>query len=406
MNKENKSETKNKDYKKDFPILKKTTYLDNAATTQKPARVIERIKKFYEQENANTHSGEYALSENASILLEDARKEFANLINAKQEEIIFTRNATDSFNLIAEILKTKLTKKDNIIISELEHHSNFIPWQQIAHQNKIELKIAKYDDKNEKISPQNLVDKNTKIVSFTLMSNVTGLINDAEQIIKEIRKKNKEAIIILDITQAVPHILVDIKKLDADFACFSAHKMYGSAGVGILYGKKIILDVLEPQRFGGSMIHSVTKQKSDWAETPHKFEPGTSNAEGIICSGEAIKYLKKEDLKTLFKKEEDLKNYALSELRKIKQIKIIGHKKEIHGPVIAFTIDGIHPHDIATICARHNVCVRAGHHCAQPLHEALGVHATTRASLSFYNDKKDVDELIIALKDTIKILGE
>ncbi|MGV8163074.1 MAG: aminotransferase class V-fold PLP-dependent enzyme [Candidatus Nanoarchaeia archaeon] len=409
MKKDNKTETINKNFKKnhklDFPLLKKTVYLDNAATTQKPTRVIERIKKFYEQENANTHSGEYYLSEHASVLLEDARKEFADLINAKQEEIVFTRNATDSFNLIAELLKPNLSKKDNIVISTLEHHSNFVPWQQIASQNKIELRVAKYDDKNEQISPQKLVDKNTKIVSFTLMSNVTGLITNAEKIIRDIRKKNKDTIIILDVTQAVSHIFVDIKKLGADFACFSAHKLYGPAGVGIMYGRKEILDILEPQRFGGNMIHSVTKQKSTWVETPHKFESGTNNAEGIIGAGEAIKYLKREKLELLFKKEEELKKYALSELGKIKQVKIIGHKKEKYGPLISFTIQNLHPHDVATICERHNVCVRAGQHCAEPLHEALGVIATTRISISFYNDKKDIDTFIIALKDTIKILS-
>ncbi|MGV8169378.1 MAG: aminotransferase class V-fold PLP-dependent enzyme [Candidatus Nanoarchaeia archaeon] len=394
-----------KDYKKDFPILKKTIYLDNAATTQKPSQVIERIKKFYEEENASTHSGTYVLSENATAMLDEARKIFAELINSEEEEIIFTRNATDSLNMLAEIFRDKAEKNTNIVTTEIEHHSNFIPWQQLAQKQNAALKIAKYDIEKEEIKPAELVDRNTIIASFTVMSNVTGLFTDAEKIIKEIRAKNKNTIIILDATQAVPHAFIDVKKLDADFICFSAHKMYGPAGVGILFGKKELLNKINPSRYGGSMMHSVTKEKSTWAESPHRFEPGTNNAEGIICAAEAVKYMKKENLKELFKKEEELKKYAVQEMKKIKGLEILGHKKSKHGPVISFTIKNIHPHDVATICAQKNVCVRAGHHCAQPFHDALGIGASTRISLSFYNDRKDIDACINALKQAIKTLG-
>jgi cysteine desulfurase/selenocysteine lyase len=402
-----------KDFKRDFSILNNATgnapelvYLDNAATTQKPNAVIERVKKFYEQENANTHSGIYSLAENAAASLDNSRKEFARFINAGKEEIIFTRNATDSFNMIAEMLSFDITKKDNIVATELEHHSNFVPWQQLAKNSGAEFRVAKYDVLSEEINPESLVDANTKIVAFTLMSNVTGLILDAEKIIAGIKKKNRNALIIVDATQAVAHFKVDVKKINADFLCFSAHKLYGPAGVGVLYGKTDLLEKLAPSRFGGSMIKTVTTQDSTWADIPHRLEPGTTNVESIVGASEALIYLNKNKTTSLFQKEEKLKIYALKELKKISNVEIIGHKKQKHGSVISFTMKGIHPHDVASICARKNVCIRAGHQCAQPLHERLGIPASIRVSLSFYNEEKDINRLIESLKEVNRIFKQ
>jgi cysteine desulfurase / selenocysteine lyase len=392
-------------YKKDFPALSGKSYLDNAATTQKPQAVIDAITHFYETDNANAHSGIYDSSENTAKLVNESRDAVAKLINADSDEIIFTRNATDSFNMLASSLKKFMGPGNNIVTTEIEHHSNFVPWQQLALEIGAEFRVAEYSEMNESINPEKYVDGRTKIVAISGMSNTTGLMPDVEKIIQVIRQKNKNTIIVLDITQLVAHENVDVKKLDCDFACFSAHKLYGPAGIGVLYGKKDMLEQLEPTRFGGGMIRKVTNKESSWADLPDRLEPGTVNAEGIIGTGAAIKYLNDNKLRELFESENVLKEYALKKLREVSGVKIIGHKKQKHGPVIAFTTGDMHPHDVATICARSNVCIRAGSHCAHPLHQRIGVPATLRISMSFYNDKKDVDKLIDALTDAKRILG-
>jgi cysteine desulfurase / selenocysteine lyase len=390
--------------KEDFPIFKTgIVYLDNAATTQKPKIVIDSLTNFYLKENANPRTGSYAISEQASANLEEARRTFADFINAQTGEIIFTRNATDSFNILADSIALNLSKKDNIVSTEIEHHSNFIPWQQAAIRTGALFRVAQYNPEGEILRIDELVDSNTKIVALTLMSNVTGFVPDAKKIISAIRKKNKNVIIVADGTQAVAHQKIDVKKLDVDFMCFSAHKIYGPAGVGILYGKLDALSKLAPTRFGGGMIKQVNYADSTWADIPAIFEPGTINAESIIASAQALNYLTAKNISELFRKEEELKNYALGNLQKIKGVKIIGHKSNSNGPVISFTLEGIHPHDIASICARKNVCVRAGHHCAQMFHRRLGIPASTRISLSFYNEKDDIDKLVECINDAIKI---
>jgi cysteine desulfurase/selenocysteine lyase len=391
--------------KKDFPALEGKNYLDNAATTQKPRQVIDAVRTFYETENANVHSGIYESSEQAAKLVEQTRADVAAFINSSSEEIVFTRNATDSFNILADSLKKFMGSGNNIVSTELEHHSNFVPWQQLAAEAGAEFRVAEYSEMNETVNPEKYIDARTKIVALTGMSNVTGLIPDVEKIIKIIRQKNKSAIIVLDITQLVAHEKVDVKKLDCDFACFSAHKLYGPAGVGIIYGKKELLEQLEPTRFGGGMIRKVTNKESSWADLPERLEPGTVNAEGIIGADAAINYLKNNNITALFAEENELKEYALKQLRDFTGVKIIGHKKQKHGPVIAFTVDDMHPHDVATICARSNVCIRAGSHCAHPLHQRIGLPATLRISISFYNDRKDVDKLMASLKEAKKILS-
>lgn len=391
--------------KNDFPILKGIHYLDNAATTQKPQIVIDSIKEFYETANANVHRGLYKLAEKATNEHEQARITIAKFINAKPEEIIFTRNATESFNILARSLEPEIKSEHTIISTEIEHHANFIPWQQLAKRTGAKFKVAKYNSKTHTLeSVSNIVDEKTKIVAFTQMSNVSGLLIDVKKEISEIRRKNPDAIIIIDAAQSSPHIKIDVKDLDVDLLCFSAHKIYGPTGVGVIYGKKEILDKLEPSIFGGHMIDTVTIEKSSWGEIPAKFEAGTANSAGIVAFAKAIEYLEKNNLSELFKKEEELKEYLVAKLKE-ENVKIIGHNSNNYGPVVSFTIEGIHPHDIATIADKYNVCIRAGHHCAQPFMNALGVSATARASISFYNEKEDVNALIESIKYAKKILG-
>lgn len=395
--------------RKDFPILNKDelVYLDNAATTQKPQAVIDALKSFYEKNNANAHRGVYSLSENATALLNDARKIFARFINAESHNIIFTKNATESINLIATSIERTFMfeKNDNVVITEIEHHSNFLPWQQLCARQNIEFRVVPYEFESNVIDViSKYVDENTKIVAFTAMSNVTGLMIDVKKHVSSIRKKNKDAIIIIDATQYVAHNTLNVNEWGADFIVFSAHKIYGTMGVGILYAKTRFLERLEPFLYGGSMISSVSIDKSEWADPPERFEAGTIDAAGIIASAEAVKYLQK-NFREYMDIEKKLKVYALKRLKGIKGLEIIGHdSKEKYGPVISFIIKNVHPHDLATICDRHNVCIRSGHHCAQPLMKKLGVAATSRASISFYNNTSDIDKLIDAIEDAKKIL--
>jgi cysteine desulfurase/selenocysteine lyase len=401
--------------KNDFKILNGISYLDNAATTQKPAVVLDTLKNFYETTNANVHRGVYKISEQATRMLDDARKTFAGFINAKDVNIIFTKNATEGINQIANSLErtfmfsNKSSDTDNIVVTEIEHHSNFVPWQQLSKRNSLEFRIVPYDLKKEYIEPiAKYVDEHTKIVAFTAMSNVSGLIIDVDTQIKTIRKKNKDTIIIVDATQYIAHNKLNINEWDADFIVFSAHKIYGTTGVGIVYGKSRFLEKIEPFFFGGDMISIVDAQESTWAEIPSKFEAGTLDAAGIIASSEGIKYFQK-NFDEYQKHEKNLKNYALKRLKTIKGLAVIGHdaknnKNNNYGPVISFIMKDIHPHDLATICDRHNVYIRAGHHCAQPFMKKLGVSATSRASLAFYNTIQDIDNLVYAINDAKKVL--
>ena len=392
--------------RKDFPILRKIHYLDNAATSQKPKKVIEAIDEFYTEYNSNTHRGIYRISEKATKMLEDSRKTFAEFINAKPEEIIFTKGATESLNSLSRSLATHVGKMDNIVITEIEHHSNLVPWQQLAQSRGAELRIARYNSRKQSLeSISKLVDENTKIVSFTMMSNVTGIIIDAKKTISEIKRKSKKATIIIDAAQAAAHTSIDVKKLGCDFLCFSTHKLYGPFGTGILFGRKELLESMEPFQYGGHMISEVSLEESNWAEPPSRFEAGTLDAASIIASAEAIRYIKKIGMKSIKKTEDKLKKSLLISLRKTKGVKIIGHNTQNYGPVVSFTVDKIHPHDLAQICDRHNACIRAGHHCAQPFMKALGVDATARASLSFYNDESDIKALIDSINDARRKLN-
>lgn len=396
----------------DFPLIKnrKVSYLDNAATTQKPQCVIDSLKEYYEMHNANSNRGLYKLSEESTKILYESRKIIADFINANSEEIIFTKNSTEALNDIARSIEETIiiTKEHNIVSTIIEHHSNFIPWQQLAKRTRAEFRIVDYDiEKNKLENIANNIDENTLVVAFTAMSNVTGMILDVKKIIRDIRKKNKNTIIIIDATQIIAHKKVDVKDLDVDFLVFSGHKIYGPTGVGVLYAKKIFLEKIAPFNYGGNMINNVELYTSDWADVPEKFEAGTQDTATIYALSKAIEYFKK-NYNQIESNELPVYQYALKELRKIKDIKILGHEiiadTSEYGPVISFTIKGIHPHDLAEICDKYNVCIRAGHHCTQPLHKKLGILATSRISIGAYNTTKDIDNLITAINYAKKIL--
>ncbi|MEM4719684.1 MAG: aminotransferase class V-fold PLP-dependent enzyme [Candidatus Pacearchaeota archaeon] len=395
-----------KNIKKDFPIFKeRIIYLDNAATTQKPKEVIESIKEYYEKFNGNADRGLYFLSLKSSKVIEKTRRIIANLINSDPEEIIFTKNATESLNILAYSLENELVKKEEIVSTENEHHSNFIPWQQLAKRKKVKFKIIQVDKKNFDFKNfEEQITKETKIVTFSLMSNVSGKIYPAKEIINKIRKIKKDVIIILDATQAIAHIPINVKELDCDFLCFSSHKIYGPFGVGVLFGKKELLKKLNPVLFGGGMVLKVTKNSCIWKDLPKKFEAGSPDCANIYGLGKAIEYLKKINLKDIFDYENELKNYTIKKLYNIKNIRIFGHGDDSYGPIISFFIDKIHPHDIADICAKSNICIRAGSHCAQLLMRRLGISSSVRVSLSFYNDIEDIEKLIFCLNKISKIL--
>lgn len=390
------------DIRDDFPILKNRNiaYLDSGATTQKPKQVIKAIEDFYENYNANVHRGAYSLSTEASAIYEDTRTKIANFINAKhREEIIFSKNATESLNLIAYSYGLdKLKKDDEIVISIMEHHSNLVPWQKVAKQTDAKLNYMYINDEFE-ISDKEIENKitdKTKIVGITHVSNVLGTINNIKKIIKYAHKKG--AIVIVDASQSIPHMKIDVQDLDCDFLVFSGHKMLAPLGIGVLYGKREILNDMTPFLMGGDMIEYVYEQNTTFAPLPNKFEAGTQNIEGVIGLGSAIDYINNFGYDNIQKIENDLLSYAREELSKLDFLTLyLTPNKENHSSVISFNINGVHPHDVASILDSEGVCVRSGNHCAQPLLRFLGIDSTCRASFYFYNTKEDVDRLVKAL---------
>lgn len=388
--------------KKDFPIFKNRniTYLDNGATTQKPIQVMNAINEFYEKYNANPHRGAYALSVEATENYENTRAKVAKFINAKHtEEIIFSKNATESLNLLAYSYGMDNLKKDEeIVLSIMEHHSNLVPWQKVAKSTKSKLEYM-YINNDFEISDEEIEEKitdKTKIVGITHISNVLGTINDVKKIIKYAHKKG--AIVIVDASQSIPHVKIDVQDLDADFLIFSGHKMLSPLGIGVLYGKRELLNKMTPFLMGGDMIEYVYEQDTTFAPLPNKFEAGTQNVEGVIGLGAAIDYIENIGYDTIQKIEKEVVDYARDELSKLDYIELyLTPNKEKHSSVISFNIKGVHPHDTASILDSNNVCVRSGNHCAQPLMRYLGIDSTCRASFYFYNTKEDVDRLVQAL---------
>lgn len=352
------------DIKKDFPLLKnrKIVYLDSGATTQKPIEVINAIKNFYEKTNANPHRGAYSLSSEATEVYENTRTKIAEFINAKhREEIIFSKNATESLNLIAYSYGLENIKKDDeICISIMEHHSNLVPWQKIAKTKEAKLTYM-YINNDYEISDEEIKNKitdKTKIVGITHVSNVTGTVNNIEKIIKYAHKKG--AVVIVDASQSIPHMKIDVQKLDADFLVFSGHKMLAPLGIGVLYGKKEILEKMTPFLMGGDMIEYVYEQETTFAPLPNKFEAGTQNVEGVIGLGAAIDYIKSIGYDEIYKIENEVVNYAIDELKKLNFLELyLTPNKENHSSVISFNVKGVHPHDVASILDSEGVCVRS-----------------------------------------------
>lgn len=389
-------------FKKDFPIFenKDIAYLDSGATTQKPTSVLEAIEKFYKNENANPHRGAYGLSIEATEIYESTRDKIAKFINAKhREEIIFSKNASESLNLIAYSYGLdNLKKDDEIVLSIMEHHSNLVPWQMVAKKTESKLNYMYIND-NFEISDEEIETKitdKTKIVGITHVSNVLGTINNIEKIIKYAHKKG--AIVVVDGSQSIPHMEIDVQKLDADFFVFSGHKMLAPLGIGILYGKREILNKMNPFLMGGDMIEYVYEQETTFAPLPNKFEAGTQNVEGVIGLGAAIDYIKNIGYNKIQEIEKEVTSYARQELSKLEYLTLyLTPNEEKHSSVISFNIKGVHPHDVASILDSENVCVRSGNHCAQPLLRSMGIDSTCRASFYIYNTKEDVDKLVIAL---------
>ena len=388
--------------KKDFPILenKNIAYLDSGATTQKPKQVIEAIKKFYETSNANPHRGAYGLSIEATEIYESTRTKIAKFINAKhREEIIFSKNATESLNLIAYSYgMNNLKKDDEVVISIMEHHSNLVPWQKVTKVTNIKLKYM-YINENYELSDEEIENKitdRTKIVGITHISNVLGTINNVKKIIEYAHKKG--AIVIVDASQSIPHMKIDVQDLDADFLVFSGHKMLAPLGVGVLYGKKELLEKMTPFIMGGDMIEYVYEQDTTFAELPNKFEAGTQNVEGVVGLGAAIDYIESIGYDKIQEIEKEVVSYAKQELSKLDYLTLyMTSNEDKHSSVISFNINGVHPHDVASILDSVGVCVRSGNHCAQPLMRFLGIDSTCRASFYLYNTKEDVDSLVNGL---------
>ncbi|MBI2676162.1 MAG: cysteine desulfurase [Candidatus Aenigmarchaeota archaeon] len=399
--------------RKDFPILerrvngKQLVYLDSAATSQKPRQVIEAEKAYYSEYNANIHRGVHKLSQEATEAYEGVREKVLRLINAREkEEIIYTRGTTEAINIVTgSVLLNSLQKGDEIVLTVMEHHSNLVPWLAMKKRG-IDVKFVDINDdgtlKMEQFEV--LITKKTRIVAVSCASNLLGTINDARKIAK-IAHEN-DALALLDAAQAVPHMPVDVKAMDCDFLAFSGHKMLGPTGTGILYGKRYLLEEMEPVQFGGDMIKEVHLTHATWNDLPWKFEAGTPNIAGVIGLGVAIDYLQKIGLSNIRMHEKQLIAYALKTLKEIKGIRIFGPMDpEIRGGVISFNLADVHPHDLATVLDYEGIAVRSGHHCAMPLTERLGETATTRASFYIYNTEEEIDRLVEALEKARKVFG-
>jgi len=418
--------------KKDFPIFENNpslVYLDSTATSLKPRPVIEKLVEYYSKYSANIFRGVYSLSEKATEEYEKTREKIAKFINAKSKEIIFTRNTTESLNLLAYSLGKKIVEKNNEIVTTImEHHSNFVPWQMLfqetgailkvvninqdgeldVYENKLKTQNTKLKTKTQNFKSKkslrldNIITKKTKILALTYISNVLGTVNPIKEIVMVAKKINPKIIVIVDAAQAAPHQKIDVLDLGADFLAFSSHKMLGPTGVGVLWGKYELLCEMFPFNFGGEMIAEVFLDKTFFKDPPYKFEAGTPAIAEVIALSEAVSYLEKIGLEKIETYEKELVQFAYQRLKEEfgKNIKILGEGniKERSG-ILAFNFYNLHPHDVAQILSEKNICLRSGHHCAQPLHQFLGVSSSCRASFYLYNDKDDVEKLVEGLKE-------
>jgi cysteine desulfurase/selenocysteine lyase len=396
----------------DFPALaqkihgKPLVYLDNAATTLKPQRVIDRITRYYALENSNIHRGVHFLSSEATKEYEGARAKVARFINAADtREIIVVRGTTEGINLVAQSYGRKfIGADDEIVISAMEHHSNIVPWQLFCEQSGAKLRVVPINDDGELMLDEfeAMLNERTKLVAMAHVSNALGTVNPVRRIVELAHAHGVP--VLLDGAQAVPHVAVDVQELDCDFYVFSAHKIYGPTGVGILYGKRELLEKMPPYQGGGDMIASVTFEKTTYNELPYKFEAGTPHIAGLIGLGEAIDYVKGIGIERIAIYEHELLDYATEKLSAIPGLRIIGTAREKAG-VLAFTLDGVHPHDIGTILDFEGIAIRAGHHCAMPVMQRFCVPATARASLAFYNTREEIDALAVAIAKVQEIFG-
>jgi cysteine desulfurase/selenocysteine lyase len=396
--------------REDFPILKTRVhgkplvYLDNAATTQKPMAVIDTLLAYYGGQNANIHRGVHHLSEVATKEYEVARVKVQRFLNAADSnEILFTRGATESINLVAQsFVRPGLKPGDEVVITHLEHHSNIVPWQMLRDEKGLVLKVAPIDDRGEVILEEleKRITSKTKLVSVTHISNALGTINPVKKIIAMARAKGAK--VLLDGAQAVPHLAVDVRELDCDFYAFSGHKIYGPTGIGVLYGKQALLEAMPPYQGGGDMILSVTFEKTKYNHLPYKFEAGTPHIEGVIGLGAALDYVTKIGLDAIAAYEHEVLVHGTKALSAVPGLRLIGTAKEKAG-VLSFELDGIHPHDIGTILDQEGIAIRTGHHCAQPVMDRFGVPATARASLALYNTKEEMDALAAGLKKVAEV---
>ena len=398
------------DFKKDFPIFKNNNekyplvYFDNASTTQKPQCVIDSITHFYSYYNANIHRGNYKIAEKATFEYENSRQTVANLINANKDEIIFTTGTTESINLLAYSFTNLIDDGDEIIISEMEHHSNILPWQMIKEKKNIKIRYisVREDGQLDLNQLKSFINKKTKLCSIISMSNILGTINDLNKISKLMQKNNIP--LLVDAAQSIAHEKIDVKKINCDFLVFSGHKIMGPTGVGVLYMRKKFLNELPPFLRGGNMNKEVGYETSTWNEIPWKFEAGTSNIAQVIALKSSIEYVNKIGFDKIKTHNRKLTDYLLENLKNITDIKIYGHKNKNFGPIVSFNIIGCHPYDISKLLGEYNICIRAGHHCGQILMKRLNTNFTNRISLQYYNSFQEIDFFIESLKKVVKIL--
>jgi cysteine desulfurase/selenocysteine lyase len=397
------------DIRKDFPLInqiidgKPLVYLDSAATTQKPQVVIDSLSEYYSKYNANIHRGIYQIAEKATSEFEAVRDRVTSFINAEDRaEIIFTKGTTESINLVAYSWGRKFLKPgDEILITEMEHHSNNVPWQLVAQVTGAILKYIPVNDDGELENPRSYINENTKFVAVIHQSNVLGTVNPVEEIIS--RAHEVGAKVLVDGAQSTPHLPIDVQEMGCDFFTFSGHKMMGPTGVGVLYGKKEILSEMDPFLGGGEMIKDVSMDTVSFNELPWKFEAGTPNIAQVIGLGSALDYINKIGLDVINHQGELLKKYALEKISKIEGITIYGHAQN-RGPVVSFNIEGVHPHDLAQLLDQQHICIRVGHHCAQPLLTKFGITSSARASFYVYNTTEEIDILIQGIEKSVSIL--
>ncbi len=398
--------------RKDFPILKEKVhgkplvYLDNAATTQKPLAVLEALDGYYRKYNSNIHRGLHLLSEKATAAYEEARGKAQRFLNAREfKEIIFTRGATEGINLVAQTWGRQNVKAgDEVLVTNMEHHSNIVPWQMLCEEKGATLKVVPINDAGELIKDEfhRLLTPRTKIMAVTHVSNALGTVNPIDKIVRVAHEHGVK--VLVDGAQAVPHTAVDVQALDCDFYVFSGHKIYGPTGIGVLYGKYALLDSMPPYQGGGDMISSVTFEKTTYKKPPYKFEAGTPHIAGVIGLGAALDYVTRTGLGAISAHEHDLLVYGTQKLKEIPGLQLVGTASQKAG-VLSFTLGEIHPHDIGTILDRQGLAIRAGHHCAQPVMDRFQIPATARASLALYNTRSEIDALAKAVKKVLEVFG-